>query len=110
MTAKSGIMFDLWLVFSAREVRAKVPSIRTVEMPAPTAASVNATSTASQVINKSADNRLKTPERATIANKLRVRTTERAVAASMLKSAMLMKVSILHLLPCYIGLFNEAFL
>lgn len=79
-------------------------------MPAPTAASVNATSTASQVINKSADNRLKTPERATIANKLRVRTTERAVAASMLKSAMLMKVSILHLLPCYIGLFIEAFL
>jgi hypothetical protein len=39
-----------------------------------------------------------------------VRTTERAVAASMLKSAMLMKVSILHLLPCYIGLFIEAFL
>ena len=74
--------------------------MRTVEMPAPTAASVNATSTASQAINKRADSRLNTPERATMANKLRVRATEKAVTTSILKSIILIKISILHLL-CY---------
>ena len=75
-----------------------VPNIKTVEMPAPTAASVNATSTASQVINNRADNRLNTPERATMANKLRVFTTDKAVTINMLKSDIFIKVSILYLL------------
>ena len=74
-----------------------MPNIKTVEIPAPTAASVKATSTASHVINKRADNRLKTPERATMANRLRVFTTVTAVTINMLKSDMFMKVSILYL-------------
>ena len=41
--------------------KARVARSRTVEIPAPTAASVKATSTASITVNNEADNRLKMP-------------------------------------------------
>ncbi len=50
----------LWAtgVFSRLVVSARVPSMNTVETPAPTEASVNATSTASRITNRLADTRL----------------------------------------------------
>ena len=54
---------------SLLRVNARVPNMSTVDIPAPTAASVKATSTASKVTSKPADNKLKAPVNATTANK-----------------------------------------
>ena len=45
-------------VFTFEPTKARVASIRTVEIPAPTAASVKATSTASMTVKSPADRRL----------------------------------------------------
>ena len=76
-----------------RLVSATVPSMRTVEIPAPTAASVKATSTASRVTNRSADNRLKTPKSMMTANRCPTPTIASAVAASMVNRKILIQVS-----------------
>ena len=78
---------------SNRAVSESVPNISTVEIPAPTAASVKATSTASSVTKSKADKKLNTPDNITVANRLRVRITANAVAASIVKSVIFIRVS-----------------
>ncbi len=47
-----------WGVVTLEPTKAKVASMRTVEIPAPTAASVNATSTASITVKRLAERKL----------------------------------------------------
>ena len=68
ITIIRGIRLEFFDFFSLLEVSVNVESISTIEIPAPTAASVNATSTASRVMSKSADNKLKTPDNITTPN------------------------------------------
>ena len=109
-----GTTGDFFALRSDLEVRARVPNIKTVDIPAPTAASVKATSTASSVINSKADKRLKTPESVTTANRLLVRTTPRAVITSIVNRHISVKFEILglpfrcHYAPFYLSLFNLA--
>ena len=67
-------------------VSASVPSIKTVEIPAPTAASVKATSTASKVTKRPADRRLNAPISATTAKRCRTSIIAHAVKQSSVKS------------------------
>ena len=80
--------------FSCLDVKVNVESIKTVEIPAPTAASVKATSTASIIINNRADSRLKTPDNITVENNPWVLTTAKAVKTSKTKIAIVTKSSI----------------
>ena len=67
---------------SLRVVKARVPSIKTVEIPAPTDASVKATSTASRLTNIAAEIREYAPDNTTTANNLCVLTTNIAIRAN----------------------------
>ena len=71
----NGPMESVSGTFSRRLVNANVPSIRTVEIPPPTAASVKATSTASRFVKSAAESKLNTPVSMTTENKWRSRKT-----------------------------------
>ena len=64
-------------------------------MPAPTAASVNATSTASKVTNNNADNKLNTLESITTAKRRSILTIAKAVSTSITNKTVFVKVSII---------------
>ena len=76
-------------------MRAIVPNIKTVDIPAPTAASVKATSTASKVTNNNADSKLNTLESITTAKRRSILTIARAVSTNIENKTVLVKVSII---------------
>ena len=77
----------LYCEASRREVRDRVVKKSTVEIPAPTAASVKATSTASRVVKIQADSRLKMPDSTTTSNRSRSRTMATATTTNSVISA-----------------------
>ena len=74
---------------SRSEVSASAPRNSTVEMPAPTAASVSATSAASSRKKLAAISRLKMPSSITATNRFRVRTMATAVMTTKVSRNML---------------------
>ena len=84
-TSRAFKLGRLYSGFSLLVVSPRVPNINTVEIPAPTAASVNATSTASITVNSAAARRLKMPNNMTAANRLRSLITAMATATRKIK-------------------------
>ena len=95
MIINTGINWNFGDFFCVLAVNAIVPNINTVVIPAPTAASVNATSTASITIKRRADRKLKTPDSITTANNLSIRMMANAVTTSITNKIIFIVVSII---------------